>query len=68
MLHREGAVQSPELKDRSVKMVGYRNLTVHRYWEIDDRRVYDLVVDNLGDVESLMRGVLESLGPEPQDG
>ncbi len=38
-----------EHADKYVAMVRFRNLVVHLYAEVDDRRVYDILQDNLGD-------------------
>lgn len=36
-------------------MIGFRNLLVHEYLEIDRRRVYRVLQENLGDLEALGR-------------
>ncbi|WDC85702.1 DUF86 domain-containing protein [Caloramator sp. mosi_1] len=36
-------------------MAKFRNKLVHMYWELDDTIVYDIIKNNLGDVEEFMR-------------
>lgn len=51
-----GAV-SPELADSLRQMARFRNLLVHLYWKVDDRRVYETIRDDLGDLETFRRQV-----------
>jgi len=45
-----------------VKILRLRNLLVHRYWEIDDRRVYTSVRESFKCVEEFDRSVEEQYG------
>jgi uncharacterized protein YutE (UPF0331/DUF86 family) len=40
-----------------VRIVGLRNLLIHRYWTIDDRRVYDSVKNDFRGVDRFVEGV-----------
>jgi len=39
-----------------------RNILVHRYWTVDDVKVYDFVKGNFKCVEQLIKGVEERYG------
>jgi len=43
-----------ELASRLVRMVRFRNLLVHRYWEVDPVRVLGYARENLGDFEAFL--------------
>ncbi|MEM4970833.1 MAG: DUF86 domain-containing protein [Sulfolobales archaeon] len=45
ILRDEGLLTSDEC-DELAKLLRLRNLLVHRYWVIDDRRVYDSIKEN----------------------
>lgn len=60
VLEQEG-VLSPDLAERLRKWMGFRNVLVHLYLEIDHGRVYDAMAEDLGDLEefaSRMAGYL----------
>lgn len=40
------------------RMVGFRNRLVHLYWEIDDRMIYQILQENLGDFETYIHYIL----------
>ena len=46
-----------ELASRLVKMVRFRNLLVHRYWEVDPVRVLSYAREDLGDFEAFLAAV-----------
>jgi len=54
IFYRRGLVDQ-ELAERWQRMIGFRNLLVHEYLEIDRRRVYRVLQENLGDLEALSR-------------
>lgn len=43
----------PELREKWVRMIGFRNALVHDYLEIDRRIVYGVLQNNLQDLEEL---------------
>jgi uncharacterized protein YutE (UPF0331/DUF86 family) len=43
----------PELGERWTRMLGFRNVLVHEYLDIDRKVVYDILQQNLEDLESL---------------
>jgi uncharacterized protein YutE (UPF0331/DUF86 family) len=44
---------SPELRDRWIRMIGFRNILVHEYLDLDRRIVYEALQHGLGDLERL---------------
>ena len=40
-------------------MVSFRNRVVHLYWDVDDAMVYRILQENLGDIETYIRHVLD---------
>lgn len=54
----ELGVITSELAGRLRNMARFRNMLVHLYWEVDDRRVYQILQNNLGDLDEFRRQVL----------
>ncbi len=50
MLEEEGLIDE-DLSDRLQRWMGFRNILVHLYLEIDHSRVYDAIREDLGDLE-----------------
>lgn len=50
-------VISPELADRLKRMARFRNLIVHLYWKVDNRRVYEIIQNDLNDLDEFRRQV-----------
>lgn len=40
-------------REQWVRMIGFRNILVHDYLDVDRKRVYDILQNNLGDIEAL---------------
>lgn len=51
-----GAI-SPELAEHLQRMARFRNLIVHLYWKVDDLRVYEIMQNDLGDLEDFRQQV-----------
>ena len=49
------------LSKKLVSMAGFRNVLVHEYLEIDRRRVYRVLQDELGDFEKFIKAVSKLL-------
>jgi uncharacterized protein YutE (UPF0331/DUF86 family) len=49
------------LAKRLVSMAGFRNVLVHEYLDIDRRRVYRALRDELGDFEKFIKAVSKLL-------
>jgi uncharacterized protein YutE (UPF0331/DUF86 family)/predicted nucleotidyltransferase len=53
------------LMERLRAMVRFRNLLIHRYWEVDDRRVIAIAQIALGDLEAFAVAVARHFGLTP---
>lgn len=50
-------VLSEELSRKLRKMIRFRNIMVHRYWEVDDQRVLDYARHDVQDMIEMLRSV-----------
>jgi len=48
-----------ELGEKITKAASLRNILIHKYWEIDNRRVFRSTRENIGDFELFLREVNE---------
>jgi uncharacterized protein YutE (UPF0331/DUF86 family) len=55
-------VLSPELSKRLLRMSGFRNILVHRYWEIQDKKVLEYARRDLRDFEDFLETVIKYIG------
>jgi len=55
-------VIEPDLADRLRRMARFRNLLVHLYWQVDDRRVYRALHKDLDDLGEYRRQIRDWLG------
>ena len=46
-----------DLQTRMSKMARFRNLLVHLYWRVDDREVFRVASEHLGDFEEYLQSV-----------
>jgi uncharacterized protein YutE (UPF0331/DUF86 family) len=46
---------SVELREKWIQIVGFRNVLVHQYIEVDRKIVYDVLQNKLGDLEELKK-------------
>ena len=51
----ERAGLEPELKEKWMRMIGFRNILVHEYMDVDRRIVYEILQSGLEDLERLRR-------------
>lgn len=51
-----------QLATRLVQMARFRNLLVHRYWDVDPTRVLAYARNNLGDFEAYLSAVGDIIG------
>ena len=49
-----------DLSDKLIKMARFRNVLVHRYWQIDDQKILDYAKNNLGDFNHFLKAIIES--------
>ena len=58
----EAGVIEGALAERLEAMARFRNLLVHLYAEVDDRRVHTFLENDPGDLRAFMRAILERFG------
>jgi uncharacterized protein YutE (UPF0331/DUF86 family) len=58
-----GAIDG-HLAGRLGRMARFRNLLVHLYWQVDDRRVYQIIREDLGDLEVYRAQVTHWVGAD----
>lgn len=57
----EAGILPPDLTRRLRNMAKFRNLLVHMYWEVDQRRVHAVLQENLGDLRAFTAAVVALL-------
>lgn len=60
MLYENGLIDE-ELRGRLHNMARFRNLLVHVYGKVDDKKVYEFLKTNLGDFDALARQVAQAV-------
>jgi uncharacterized protein YutE (UPF0331/DUF86 family) len=46
-----------ELGDKIKKAASLRNIIIHKYWDIDDRKVFKSAQENIGDFEEFLKQI-----------
>ena len=49
-----------DLSDKLIKMARFRNVLVHRYWQINDQKILDYAKNNLGDFNHFLKAIIQS--------
>ena len=55
----EGGYLTPKLTEKMVAAVGFRNLIVHEYKNIDLRKVYQIAHHDIEDLEQYLKAILK---------
>lgn len=58
----ENGYLDPGLTEKMVASVGFRNLIVHEYGNVDLKRVYEIAHKNIDDLENFLRAILDKCG------
>jgi uncharacterized protein YutE (UPF0331/DUF86 family) len=58
---RKDRIISEKTASNLIKMIGMRNILVHEYGEIDNKKVYDILKNRLNDFERFEREMLKYL-------
>jgi len=58
VLEEEGIID-PLLSERLQEMAQFRNLLVHRYTKIDTKRVYDIMSEDIKDIQEFIKRILK---------
>ena len=53
----ELSILKKDLSDRLVQMAKFRNLIIRLYWEVDNERVYEILVKNLDDIDEFLAAI-----------
>ena len=53
----DARIISRELSEKLKKVASLRNIIIHKYWEIDDRKVFKSAKENIGDFEEFLRQI-----------
>lgn len=51
-----------ELTEKLVRMARFRNILVHRYWDIDDRKILDYARNHIFDFRQFVKSISNYLG------
>lgn len=57
----QAGIISPQMRETAGRMKGFRNILVHEYGDVDDRIVYEMASERLGDFEVFKEEVLQAL-------
>lgn len=57
---REAGVLDAKLADRLEAMARFRNLLIHQYAEVDDRRVHGYLQQDLADLDAFIAAILDA--------
>lgn len=49
------------LTERLIEMAKFRNRLVHIYWEVDDELVYDIIREDITDIDDFLQNFIASL-------
>jgi len=60
ILHKTGYITKAQ-KDMFVKMIGFRNILVHDYLEVEREIVYGILQNNLDDIEQILKEIAKEL-------
>jgi len=55
----EAGIITKELGEKLKKLASLRNILIHKYWEIDDRKIFRSAKENIGDFEQFLRQINE---------
>ncbi len=60
IMEKEGILDKG-LVEKLVEMSKFRNRLVHIYWEVDDEIIYDILVEDIQNIERLTEGLMGAL-------
>jgi len=60
----ERKIIDDDLTRRLILMARFRNRLVHIYWEVDDEFIYEILKNNLSDIEEFMESISKALRRE----
>lgn len=54
-LRKNPEVLPEALASHLAKMAGFRNLLIHKYWEIEDKKVYQYIKTEIGNIQQYLK-------------
>ncbi len=57
----QAKIITSETKETLKRMKGFRNILVHEYGRIDDRLVYDLLMNNFNDFDAIRKEIIAAV-------
>jgi uncharacterized protein YutE (UPF0331/DUF86 family) len=60
ILHESGVI-SARLAKKLGNMARFRNMLVHIYWEIDDNKIFDILTDDIADLDDYIKEIVRFL-------
>jgi uncharacterized protein YutE (UPF0331/DUF86 family) len=57
----ENGLVDKNLSENLIRMSRFRNLLVHKYWNIDEKRVYEYAKNNLADFEKFISSIKQQI-------
>lgn len=67
-LGKRGVVDSKFAEDKLIEMAGYRNRLVHFYEEITSKELYQIITEDLDDLETFARSVVKAVNNPEEAG
>ena len=61
----DAKIITKDLSDMLKKAASLRNIIIHKYWEVDDRKVFKSVKENISDFEEFLRQINEFMKKIP---
>jgi uncharacterized protein YutE (UPF0331/DUF86 family) len=58
----DAAIITKELSDKLKKAASLRNIIIHKYWAIDDLKVFKSAKENIGDFEKFLKQINTFIG------
>jgi len=58
----EAGILEENFVNKLVEMTKFRNRLVHIYWEVDDEIIYDILNEDVQDIERLISELMEKVG------
>jgi uncharacterized protein YutE (UPF0331/DUF86 family) len=53
----ELGILEENISNQLVQMAKFRNLLIHLYWQIDNERIFEILIKNLDDIEHFLNGI-----------
>lgn len=59
----ELGVLPKELTEKLKNMARFRNLLVHLYWQVDNHRVYEIIIEDIADIKEYLGKIGKVINP-----